>query len=443
MNPEITNNFFLLYGTIIFLCLLFSAFFSAAETAMTAVSRARIYQLVMDGNKAAQVVTKLRRQKDALIGTVLLGYNAVNIAACSLATSVSLSYFGEKEGGFSLIISTVVMTVLVVVFTEVLPKTYAIHNSEKVALRFAPALQLAVKILYPITKSIQVFISGLFKVFGVDVTSSHNLISATDVIRGTIELHHREGKMIKQDRDMLGSILDLNDIEVGEIMIHRKEVETLNADLPVDELIAQAVSTMHSRIPVWRGEADNIIGLLHIKNLIRALNEKRAAGLPMTVDDVLLIAKKPWFIPETTSLRDQLLAFRNKRQHFAFVVDEYGGWRGVVTLEDIIEEIVGDIEDEHDEEETGIQKVGEDAYYVVGGLSVRDLNRHLDWNLPDENASTIAGLLIHEIQAIPSVGALFDVHGFRFTVVSKDGARVTRLRIEKLPDTKLPEDVEL
>ena len=439
---DTTTHDLILYGTIILLCLLFSAFFSAAETAMTAVSRARIYQLVMEGSKPARVVTKLRREKESLIGTVLLGNNAVNIAASSLATSLSLSYFGQADGGFSLLISTVVMTVLVVVFTEVLPKTYAINHAEKVSLRFAPALLLAVKILYPLTKSIQIFISGLFKVIGVDATNANSLISATDVIRGTIELHHREGSMIKQDRDMLGSILDLNDIEVGEIMMHRKEVETLNADLPAEELIAQAVSTMHSRIPLWRGEPDNIIGLLHIKNLIKALNEFQAAHKPITHEEVMKISRKPWFIPETTNLRDQLLAFRNKRQHFAFVVDEYGGWRGVVTLEDIIEEIVGDIEDEHDEVEIDIQKVG-DAYYVNGGLSLRDLNRHLDWNLPDEHATTIAGLLIHEVETIPSVGAQFDVQGFRFTVVSKDGAQVTRLRMEKLPDTVLPEDVEL
>lgn len=441
MSGDVTHDL-ILYGTIILLCLLFSAFFSAAETAMTAVSRARIYQLVMDDNKRAQIVTKLRREKESLIGTVLLGNNAVNIAASSLATSLSLSYFGEKDGGLSLFISTVVMTLLVVVFTEVLPKTYAINHAEKLSLRFAPALMLAVKVLYPLTKSIQLFISGLFKMVGVDATNANSLISATDVIRGTIELHHREGNMIKQDRDMLGSILDLNDIEVGEIMIHRKEVETLDADLPVEELVAQAVSTMHSRIPLWRGEPDNIIGLLHMKNLVKSINEHREKNQPLSMEEILRLSRKPWFIPETTSLRDQLLAFRSKRQHFAFVVDEYGGWRGVVTLEDIIEEIVGDIEDEHDEVETDVQKVGE-AYYVNGAMSLRDLNRHLDWNLPDEDASTIAGLLIHEVEAIPEVGAQFDVHGFRFTVVSKEGAQVTRLRIEKLPDTVLPEDVEL
>jgi len=243
---------------------------------------------------------------------------------------------------------------------------------------------------------------------------------------------------------MLGSILDLNDIHVDEIMLHRKQVETLDADLPTKELVSQAVSTMHSRIPLWRGEPDNIIGLLHVKSLVRLLNEKNdSRGETISSEEILAICIEPWFIPETTSLRDQLLAFRKQRQHFAFVVDEYGGWQGIATLEDIIEEIVGDIEDEHDEVESGVQKAGEHSYYVSGSMSLRDLNRRLGWNLPDDNASTVAGLMIHDAETIPSVGEHFTLHGFRFTVVSKEGMQITRLRIDKLPDTVLPEDVEV
>jgi len=431
----------LYYGLIIFLLLLVSAYFSAAETAMTAISRARIYQLVMDGNKAAKIVSHLRRHKESMIGTVLLGYNAVNIAASVLATSVCIHYFGNDEG---LVITTVVMTLLVVVFTEVLPKTYAIHNAEPVSLKLAPSLKFCVMLLYPVTRCIQLFIRFLFRIFGIDIARQDTLISATDVIRGTIELHHREGRMIKQDRDMLGSILDLNDIHVDEIMLHRKQVETLDADLPTKELVSQAVSTMHSRIPLWRGEPDNIIGLLHVKSLVRLLNEKNdSRGETISSEEILAICIEPWFIPETTSLRDQLLAFRKQRQHFAFVVDEYGGWQGIATLEDIIEEIVGDIEDEHDEVESGVQKAGEHSYYVSGSMSLRDLNRRLGWNLPDDNASTVAGLMIHDAETIPSVGEHFTLHGFRFTVVSKEGMQITRLRIDKLPDTVLPEDVEV
>jgi Mg2+/Co2+ transporter CorB len=424
----------LYYGLTILFFLLLSAFFSASETALTAVSRARIYQLVIDGNKRASTVSRLRRNKESLIGTVLLGNNAVNIAASAMATSVSIQLFGS-EGG--LVMVTVLMTLMVVIFTEVLPKTYAIQNAERVALAFSPILSVLVKLLYPITKVIQLFIHSMFKLFGVDVTRSNTLISATDVIRGTIELHHREGQMIKQDRDMLGSILDLNDVEVEEIMVHRKQVETINADLPPQELIREAVGTMHSRIPLWRGQPDNIIGLLHVKNLIKVINERQDA---LTSNNILTICHKPWFIPETTSLRDQLLAFRSKRQHFAFVVDEYGTWEGIVTLEDIIEEIVGDIDDEHDEAYNDILPAGQDTYLVEGSVTVRDLNRHLDWSLPDSEASTVAGLLLHEAEAIPAVGETHDIHGFRFTVLEKDAAQITRLRIHKLTTAAAAEE---
>jgi len=431
------DNELIFYGLTILLFLLISAFFSAAETALTAVSRARIYQLVMDGNKRARIVSNLRKEKESMIGAVLLGNNAVNIAASAIATTLSVRLFGDENG---LVIVTVVMTLLVVIFSEVLPKTYAIQNSERVSLVFAPALALIMKLFKPITYSIQAIIRIILRCFGVDASKSNNLVSATDVIRGTIELHHREGKMIKQDRDMLGSILDLNDIEVQDIMVHRMEVETLDADLSAGELVQKAVSTMHSRIPLWRGEPDNILGLLHVKDLIKIMGERKEK---LTNEDILAICKKPWFVPETTDLREQLLAFRNKRQHFAFVVDEYGGWQGVVTLEDIIEEIVGDIEDEHDEDDNDIQKLSENNYMVDGGVTLRDLNRHLGWNLPDEEAATIAGLLIHEAETIPEIGESFNVHGFNCTVVEKSAMQITKIKIEKLPETRLHSDIEL
>lgn len=428
----ISDNEILWYALAIVLFLLISAFLSAAETALTAISRARIYQLVMDGNKRAQLVSRLRREKESLIGTVLLGYNAVNIGASALGTSLAIKMFGNNEAGLA--IATITMTLLVVIFAEVLPKTYAIQNPERASLALAPAVSLLIRLLYPVTRAIQLFIRLLLRLFGVDITKSNTLISATDILRGTIELHHREGQMVKQDRDMLGSILDLNDIEVESIMIHRKNVETLDADLPAEELIRLAVSTMHSRIPLWRSEPDNIVGILHVKNLVRAMRERPE----LTSADILAIAMKPWFIPETTSLRDQLLAFRSKREHFAFVVDEYGAWQGVVTLEDIIEEIVGNIEDEHDEAASPIVRIAPGVWRAEGGAMLRDVNRMLDWKLPDEHASTLAGLVMHEAQRIPLVGESFEVHGFRFTVAAKDTTRITRLRIEEMPDTATP-----
>ncbi|MDX1975292.1 MAG: CNNM domain-containing protein [Rickettsiales bacterium] len=426
------------YGLAVCILLLISAFFSASETALTAVNRARIYQLVMDGNRRAQIVSRLRREKESLIGAVLLGNNAVNTAASTLATSFAISLTGGSEMG--LVIVTLVMTVLVVVFAEVLPKTYAIQNSERTALFLSPMLSPMVKLLSPITHTIQFFIRMLLKIFGIDITKMDTLVSATDVVRGTIELHHREGKMIKQDRDMLGSILDLNDIEVKDIMVHRMQVETVDADLPPVELVKRAFSTMHSRLPLWRGQPDNIVGVLHVKNLIKTIGEH---GDGLTNEHILQISTTPWFIPETSNLRDQLLAFRNKRQHLAFVVDEYGAWQGVVTLEDIMEEIVGNIDDEHDETASDVQKIGIDNYFVAGSMTIRDVNRQMEWNLPDDEASTVAGLLIHEAQTIPAIGEYVDMHGFRFTVVDKAASQITRLRIERLPGSRNKVDEEM
>lgn len=419
------------YGLIILLFLLISAFFSAAETALTAISRARIFQLVMDGNKRAETANKLRKNKESLIGGILLGNNAVNIAASAIATSLAIRLFGNNDQALAIV--TVTMTLLVVIFAEILPKTYAIQNAERVSLALAPAVNLLVRLLYPVTHGIQLFIRIPFKLFGIDLTKTSSLISAIDVIRGTIELQHQEGQMVKQERDMLGSILDLSHIEVKDAMIHRTHVEMLDANLPATQLVYQAVSTLHSRIPLWEDNPDNIVGVLHVKTLIKAINETpdEIGG-----EKIRALAVKPWFVPDTTTLRDQLLAFRRKRQHLAFVVDEYGAWLGIITLEDIIEEIVGEIEDEHDESGANlIQKIGAQVYLVAGGVPVRDLNRQLDWALPESDASTVAGLLIQAAEILPSPGEQYDIEGYRFTVLEKSAKRLTRLRIEKLPES--------
>lgn len=426
------DNDIIFYGLIVFLFLFISAFFSAAETALTAISRARIFQLVMDGNKRAETASKLRKNKESLIGAVLLGNNAVNIAASAIATSLAIKLFGNNDE--ALLIATFIMTLLVVIFAEILPKTYAIQNAERVSLALAPPVSLLVKLLYPITHSIQLFIRLPFKLFGIDITRTDTLISASDALRGTIELHHREGQMIKQERDMLGSILDLNDIEVKEIMTHRTHVEMLDINMPVSILVNHAVGILHSRLPLWEGNPDNIIGVLHVKTLIKAMNESGGSGLDAA--QIRALCHKPWFIPETTDLRSQLLAFRRQRQHLAFVVDEYGSWQGIIALEDILEEIVGNIDDEHDESASGIQKIADNIYLLKGDLAVRDINRQIDWSLPEERASTIAGLLIHAAETIPSPGEQYDIANYRFTVMEKSARRVTRVRIEKLPADK-------
>lgn len=428
-SSKFSMNELLLYAAAIVFFLLISGFFSASETALTALSRARIFQLVKDGNRQAQKVSRLRKNKESFIGAVLIGNNVVNAAASTVSTSLFIQLFGDNSE--VLIGVTLFIAVLIIIFSEILPKTYAIQNAERVSMAVATPIALVVRLFSPITATIQFFIRSALRIFGVDITKNNTLISATDVIRGTIELHHREGQMVKQDRDMLGGILDLNDIEVCDIMVHRTHVDTIDASLPAEAILEKAVSMLHSRVPLWQGNSDNIIGILHVKDLIRTLNTRRHEQL--TREEILSLAHAPWFIPETTSLRDQLLAFRARRQHFAVVVDEYGAYLGIVTLEDIIEEIVGNIDDEHDEAGGGqLQRVSDNVYYAAGSVTIRDINRELDWNLPDEHASTLAGLMMHEARDIPARGEHVDFNGFRFTVIDKNARAIRRIKLERL-----------
>lgn len=412
---------------LIFICLCFSAFFSCSETALTAISRARMYGLMQDGVKRAGLVIKLRDKKDALIGTILLGNNIVNIAAASIGTVICVRMFGEELGP---VYATVILTLVILIFGEVMPKTIAIHHSERTSMLLAPILVVIIKLLWPLTVSVQWLVRNLLRCVGMDVTRAKSLSSAHDAIRGAIELHHSEGEVEKDDRDMLGSILDLSTRALGQIMIHRSEVEMIDLGLEPEEVISAAIASNHSRIPLWKDEPDNIVGILHMKDLLRLIREQR---IGITREMIRRIMQKVWFVPETTSLADQLTAFRSKRKHFACVVDEYGAWKGIVTLEDILEEIVGEIDDEHDPLEMAeIIPYGEHAYRVAGRVPVRDLNRQMDWDLPEDHAATVAGLVLHYARVIPDKGAVFEFSGTRFTVAEKKSNQLTELIVEKI-----------
>lgn len=418
----------LAYLLIIVVLILFSGFFSGSETALTAISRARLYTLLQDEHSGAKRVVKLRENKEALIGTILLGNNMVNIAAASLATTLAVKHFGEEYGP---IYATIVMTLVVLVFAEVLPKTVAINHAERVSLLVSRPLSFFVRIFAPVTHIVQSFINGVLNMVGIDHSKNTSLISATDVIRGTIEMHHSEGEMEKEDKDMLGGILDLGEREIDEVMIHRTNVYSINlADEP-GEIVDQAVSSVHSRIPLWKDDPDNIVGVLHVKDVLKLVMSRKTG---ITREMIRRIASKPWFVPETTLLDDQLLAFRRERKHFCCVVDEYGAWQGIVTLEDIIEEIVGDIDDEHDTLRIGDIMPFGDGYRVSGQVTIRDINRHMEWSLPDEDATTIAGLILHEAQMIPEEGAVFEFFDMRFTIQERQGNQLTWILIGPLAD---------
>ena len=412
--------------------LLLSAFFSGSETALTAARRSRIHQLEMAGDRRANLAARLISRRERLIGAILLGNNAVNILASALAAGLMIRYVGEAGVAYA----TVVMTVLVVIFAEVMPKTYAIREADRMALKVAPILRPIVAGLAPITQAIQALVLRLLGLFGVRGDSSWTQ-SVADEIRGMLDYHAREGSMRKHYRDMLKSVLDLADVEVGEVMVHRRDMITLNIDSPAVDIVAQVVESRHTRFPLWQDTPDNVLGILHAKSLLRQVNMHTS---DLQGINVMQFATEPWFVPDTTSLADQLSAFRKRRAHFALVVDEYGALMGMVTLEDILEEIVGDIADEHDEidEEadelvTQLHPEKDGSYTVDGAVTIRNLNRTMEWRLPDVDAATIAGLVIHEAKRIPKVGQVFLFHEFRFEIVKREGNRITRLRISPPP----------
>ncbi|MCC7260633.1 MAG: HlyC/CorC family transporter [Alphaproteobacteria bacterium] len=419
----------LFLATTILALLAASAFCSGSETGITAVTRARMHMLEKSGSRRARVVNWLRQHKESTIGTLLLGNTLVNVMAGALATS-----FGERLMGFEgAAYATIAMTFAVLVFGEALPKTYAIQNSDRVALMVAPFLFLMVKLFTPVTFVVKLIVEGCMALFGMN-KSGKPVVAASDALRGAIELHHHEGEMVKQDRDMLGSILDLGDVWVGEIMVHRKKMVTVNAGQTPAKIVEAVLGSPHTRVPLWKDNPDNIVGVVHVKDLLRAV---RAPGADMDTFDVMTIATEPWFIPESTTLRDQLRAFRERRSHLAVVVDEYGSIEGIVTLEDIIEEIVGQINDEHDKPVAGIRPQLDGSVIVEGVVTLRDLNRHMDWDLPDDEASTVAGLLMHEARVVPEVDEVFELHDFSFRVLQKQGNEITGIQIERVQHPKV------
>lgn len=412
----------------ILVLLVISFLFSASETALTAASRAKIHKLLLNGNRRAKMVEKLHKNKDDMISALLLGNNMVNIMASAIGTAISIQLFGEGEG---IIYATIIMTALVVIFAEILPKTYAFYNPEKVSLIVAPFVVLLVKILAPIVRGIQWLLKNIMELFGINLKRTQSIegITGVDALRGAIELHHAEGEVIKHERDMLGSVLDLAEHMVGDIMVHRKNMIFINIDDEPENIIAEILNGFHTRLPVYKENSDNVIGVIHTKNLVRLVHSKQGT---LTKQDIEGLLMKPWFIPTTTKLKDQLIAFRERRSHFALVVDEYGALMGLITLEDILEEIVGQIDDEHDKVFKGVKHDPAGGYMIDGSVSIRDLNRELDWNLPDDKASTIAGLIMHDVKAIPEVGQRFEFHGFRFTILKKHRNQITSIRVEKL-----------
>lgn len=413
----------------IFCLIIISAFFSGSETGLTTASRARLNELEKRGSKRAAIVLKLTATPERLIGALLLGNSLANITASAVATATLVKVF--NEGGA--VIASVAMTIIILIFAEVMPKTYAIAYPDKVASAVAPIMRIIVAVLGPIVMTVEYIVKKTLLVFGVDTSNVESILSAHDELRGAIDLHHKEGTVVKKDRDMLGGILDLKELEVADIMVHRTKMTSIDAADPMQDIIAQVLKSGKTRLPVWEENPDKIIGILHAKNLFAAIQNNGGDASKVRLGDIL---SPPWFVPDTRPLTGQLNAFLRRKTHFAIVVDEYGEVQGLITLEDIIEEIVGDIKDEFDVVATGVHKQADSSYHIDGSVPVRDLNRAFDWNLPDEEVTTIAGLVIHEARMIPEAGQAFNFHGFRFEVLKKRKQQLTLIKVAKLEPPK-------
>jgi Mg2+/Co2+ transporter CorB len=407
------------------ICLLISAFFSAGETALTASSRAAMMRLEKQGNKDASIVNRLLATRERMLGAILFANNLTNIAASTFATGLLLALFGHA----GVIYATVVMTLLIFVIAEVLPKTAAFNMPDRVALVVARPVARLVRWFSPLLRAVEWLVRIILRGLGMPTGKLQSILTPREELRGAVDLMHRAGVVEKLDRDMMGGLLDLRELTVSDVMIHRTKMVMLDADEPADDLIDAVLSAGVTRLPLWRDSPDNVVGILHAKEVLRALHA--AGGDPAKVDIPALI-RPAWFVPDTTPLYEQLKAFRHRKTPFALVVDEYGELEGLVTLEDIVEEIVGDISDEHDIAVPGVRVLPDGSVNVDGAVTVRDLNRAMDWSIPDDEATTIAGVVIHEARSIPEPGQSFTFHGFRFQVLRKTRNRITALRVTPL-----------
>ena len=405
----------------IFLLLILSAFFSGSETALTASTRSRLTGLSMKGKKNAQTAIDLLNKKESLIGAILLGNNLVNILASALATSLLIKLFGDTGVAYAVII----MTALIVVFSEILPKSYAINNAEKMSLIISPIIKPLVYILSPITKLLEQIVFLILKMLGIQNENDTRVLSVEDEIRGTLDLHHKEGRLYKSDKDMVTGVLDLSDISVEDVMVHRSKMFIVNINDDPQQIIKKIINSPFTRIPVWQNNDENIIGIIHSKNLLKILHSNNKITQSQIIESLI----KPWFIPETTTLKEQLQMHLSKKNKLAIVVDEYGVLMGMISLEDIMEEIVGDISDEHDEIINKIYKNEDGSLTINGSTEIRDINRIYNWELPEDEANTLSGLIVHESRSFPSKGQIFNYYGFIFEILEIKNNTIAKIKI--------------
>ena len=405
---------------IIFFLLIISGLLSGSETSITSVSKSKIHKLSNRGDVRAKKVLKLIDKKNDLVSSILIGNNSINILASVLATALLIKYYGDK----GILYSTIVMSALIVIFSEVFPKNYALLKPDRFVLAMSGPLTIFSKLLLPFIIFLRFINFIIFKLIRVDTTNKITSKSAREDIRNIINMHEDEGRLLKDESDMLNAILDLKEITVEKIMTHRKNIYSINIE-ETNTFFTKIAQSSFSRIPVWKNSPNNILGLIHAKNVLSNLDDTGTLNINKIKENLI----KPWFIPETTKAKDQLNEFIKRKEKLAFIVDEYGELMGLISMEDIIEEIVGNIFDEKDFSTIGIRRLENNIFRIRGDVNIRDINRELDINIPEGTSSTIAGYIIDQTESFPDVGQTFAYDGIMYEIINKNKNQITQIKL--------------
>jgi len=401
---------------LLLILLVFSAFFSGSETALMAIDRLRIKYLVQKKRKGADLLEDTLSRPDRLLGAILVGNNLVNIAASVIATGLLISLFGA-DGEW---LTIVILTPLLLVFAEVMPKTYSARQAEKVSFMVLHPIRWVMTLLYPVILLLT-GVNRLFSMLGGRKGEPPPIISE-DEIHALITVGEQSGVMDQDKREMLHGVLGLSETRVRDLMVPRPEMVAIDVSCSFNEVLEQVNDACHSRFPVFDDSLDNIVGIIHSKEILNYVGDKQF--------NLRTACRSPFFVPESQYVEKLLQSFRTNRLHMAIVVDEYGGVEGLVTLEDVVEEIVGEIHDEFDTEEADIREVGPNAYMIDASLALRELNRRLELELNEEHANTLAGYVLRLLGSIPEVGATVMENGVRYTVHKLEGRRIDVVKME-------------
>lgn len=400
-----------------------SAFFSSSETGLVAMNRYRLRHQAQAGHRGARLAQALLAKPDRMFGLILLGNNLVNILAASIATVIALRLLGEA----GIWVSTLVLTAVILIFAELAPKTVAAMYPHRIAYPASYILTPLLKLLYPAVWLINLLAAGLLRMFGIRKTGVNSDSLSREELRTLVK---EGGRHISLDhQQMLINILDLEHGTVDDVMVPRQDIVGIDLDADWEDILQALTQTLYTRMPVWRGDLDNTVGLLHIRTILTKLAQNR-----LSPDSLLKAVRGPYFIPEGTTLTQQLLEFQGRERRMGLVVDEYGDIQGLVTLDDILEEIVGEYTTEGDARQKLMRKQENGTWIIDGGATIRMLNRRLEWDLPTSGAKTLNGMILEQLESIPDGRTSLRIGDLVFTIVDMVDKRIRKVNVKPYPD---------